>query len=130
MFLQDDSYCFVCGKEDQAGLQLNFSLLDNKVSAEFTLKTTVQGYRDIAHGGILAAILDEAMIKAAFARGIKAITTELTVRFRNPLFIGEKAVVEAEIVKPNRKLVEATALIKGPGSKTIAEGKSKLLIAP
>ncbi len=129
MLLEDDSYCFVCGKGNPDGLGLIFSSVDNKVTAEFTLQKKLQGYKNVAHGGILAAILDEAMIKAALAQDTKAITTEMTVRFRNPLFIGEKAIVEAEIVKPNRRLVEARAFIKGPGLKTIAECRGKLFIA-
>ncbi len=130
MLLEDDSYCYICGKGNADGLGLIFLSVDNKVTAEFTLQKKLQGYKDAAHGGILAAILDEAMIKAALALNAKAITTtEMTVRFRNPLFIGEKAFVEAEIVKPNRRLVEARAFIKGPGLKTIAESRGKLFIA-
>lgn len=128
MFLLDDSYSLVCGKERSDRLHLDFSFLDNKVSAEFILKKTAQGRKDVAHGGILALVLDEAMIRAADARGVKVITTHMSVRFRNSLFIGERAVVQAEIVKPNKRLMEAKALIKGPGSKTIAEGKAKLII--
>lgn len=128
MLLEDDSHCFVCGKKNPDGLGLSFSCLDNRVTAEFTLQKKLQGYKDIVHGGILAAILDEAMIKAALAQGTKAITTEITVRFITPLFIGETAIVEAEIIKPNRRLAEARALIKGPASKTIAEGRGKLFI--
>lgn len=128
MLLEDDSYCFVCGKRNPHGLGLIFSSADNKITAEFTLRKELQGYKDIAHGGILAAIIDEAMIKAALAQGIKAITTEMTIRFRSPLYMGEKATVEAEITRTNRKLMEAKASIKCTGSRNIAEGRGKLFI--
>jgi uncharacterized protein (TIGR00369 family) len=118
----------VCGKQNPGGLNLVFSFRDNRTFAEFTLRKTFQGYKDIVHGGIIAALLDEAMVKAVLAQGIQAITAELTVRFRNPLFTNEKAFVEAEIVKTGKKLVEAAARIKGPGSRTIAEGRGKLVI--
>ncbi len=127
--LEDDDYCFVCGRQNPLGLNLNFSYNNNKVFAEFTLKKTYQGYKDIVHGGIIAAILDEAMIKAALFCGINAITAEITVRFKNPLMAGERATVEAEIVKHARRLIDAIAYIRGPGSETIAEGHGKLLTA-
>ncbi|GAB4419619.1 MAG: PaaI family thioesterase [Thermodesulfovibrionales bacterium] len=125
--LEDDHYCFVCGRQNPIGLNLNFSYNNKKAFAEFILKKSYQGYKDIVHGGIIAAVLDEAMIKAALAQGINAITAEITVRFKNPLLVGEKATVEAEIVKYGKRLIEATAYIIGPGSETIAEGNGKLL---
>lgn len=128
LILEDDHYCFVCGKQNPAGLNLNFSFLDGKASAEFTLGKTFQGYKDVVHGGIIAAVLDEAMIKAVLAQGIKAVTAEITVRFKNPLHTNEKAAVEAEVLKKGEKLIEAKAFIKGPDAKTIAEGRGKLVV--
>ena len=128
MKLEDDHYCFVCGKQNPGGLNLDFSFRDNKASAEFTLRKNFQGYKDIVHGGIIAAILDEAMIKAVLAQGMKAVTAEIAVRFKNPLHTNEKAVVDAEVVKQGEKLIEAKAQIRGSDSSTIAEGKGKLYI--
>ncbi len=127
MLLEDDSYRLACGKKNQGGLGLSFlSAARSKVTAEFTLKKKSHDYKDIVHGGIIAAIIDEAMINAALTQGGKAITTGIIVKFKNPLFLGEKAVVEAEISKPSRRLTEARAVIKGPGARIIAEGKGKL----
>ncbi len=128
MILEDDHYCFICGKQNPGGLNLVFSFHDGKASAEFTLQKKFQGYKDIVHGGIVTAILDEAMVKAVLAQGIRAVTAEITVRFRNPLHTDEKAVVDAEIVKKREKLVEAKAHIRGHDSRAIAEGKGKLYV--
>jgi uncharacterized protein (TIGR00369 family) len=129
LLLEDDQCCFVCGKQNPAGLNLVFSFNENRASAEFTLKKTFQGYKDIVHGGIIAAILDEAMIKSALACGIHAVTAELTVRFKGPLFTNEKASAVAEVVKKGKKLLEAVAQIKDNDGQIIAEGKGKLVIA-
>ena len=128
MKLEDDHYCFVCGKQNTGGLNLNFSFPEGKAFAEFILRKKFQGYKDIIHGGIIAAILDEAMIKAALAQGIHAVTAEIAVRFTNPLLAGEKGTVEAEITKSGRKLIEATASIRVAGSRTVADGKGKLIV--
>jgi len=125
--LQDDNYCFVCGEENPLGLRLKFSLYNGKATAEFVPQKVHQGYKDIVHGGIITTILDEAMVKAALMQGMHVISAEITVRFRNMLFAGEKTVVEALIGKVNRKIIEASAVLKKTDSTIIAEGQAKLL---
>jgi uncharacterized protein (TIGR00369 family) len=48
-----------------------------------------EGYKGIFHGGIVASLLDEVMIKAILAHGIFAVTAEMTVRFQRPIHIGD-----------------------------------------
>jgi len=125
--LEDDHYCFVCGEENPSGLHLKFTLCDGKVKTEFVPQKIFQGYKDIVHGGIIAAILDEAMVKAASMQGKQAVTAEITIRFKNPLMAGEKAVIEAHIVRTNKKIIETAAIIKKPDNTPVAEGHAKLL---
>lgn len=125
--LEDDHYCFVCGEKNPSGLHLKFSLLEGKVLTEFTPQKIHQGYKDIVHGGIISTLLDEAMVKAALMQGMPAVTAEITVRFRNPLMAGERALVEATIVKMNKRIIEASAIVKKEDNTIIAEGQAKLL---
>lgn len=128
MKLENDGYCFVCGKLNPVGLKLDFSSKDNKIFAEFTLLRNYQGYKDLVHGGIVGSILDEAMIHAALAHGKSAITAEMAIRFKNPLQVGEKAFVEAVVTKSGNRLIEAEACIKGADSRTVAEGRGKFIV--
>ncbi|MBM4144852.1 MAG: PaaI family thioesterase [Nitrospira sp.] len=125
--LKDDHYCFVCGEQNPSGLHLRFSLQDGKVRTEFTLQKVHQGYKDIIHGGLISTLLDEAMIKAALMQGMPAVTAEITVRFKAPLMAGEKALVEAMILKMNKKIIETSAIVKKTDNTVIAEGHAKLL---
>jgi len=125
--LEDDRYCFVCGEKNPAGLHLRFFLHEGKVFAEFIPLKIHQGYKDIVHGGLISTILDEAMVKAALMQGMPAVTAEITVRFRNLLLAGEKVIVEAAMLKTNRKIIEASAVIKKTDETVIAEGTAKLL---
>ncbi|HZV46034.1 MAG TPA: PaaI family thioesterase [Thermodesulfovibrionales bacterium] len=125
--LEDDQYCFVCGHNNPAGLHLRFCIHEGKVFTEFIPKKIHQGYKDIIHGGLISTILDEAMVKAALMQGLPVVTAEMTVRFRNPLLVGEKAIVEATMLRTNRKIIEATATIKKTDETVIAEGTAKLL---
>ena len=134
--LQDDGFCFACGVKNPMGLRLVFSPRDGGgVSAKFMPLKSHQGYKDIIHGGIITAMLDEAMVKAAIEANTSAIeadifpvTAEITVRFREPLMVGEAAVVEASVEKSGGRLIEAEARVtRLKDGKTIASSKGKLL---
>jgi uncharacterized protein (TIGR00369 family) len=102
-------------------------LKKGKVSAEFIPRKTFQGYKDIVHGGIISTLIDEAMVKTALLQGIPAITAEITIRFKNPLIVGEKTIVEATITKMNKRIIETSAVVKKTDNTLIAEGHAKLL---
>jgi uncharacterized protein (TIGR00369 family) len=125
--LEDDHYCFACGKDNPSGLHLTFSFHEGKTISEFTPEKVHQGYKDIVHGGIISTLLDEAMVKVAISQGMPAVTAEITVKFRNPLMVGEKAKVEATVVKMNRKIIETTAVMIKTDNTLIAEAHAKLL---
>lgn len=125
--LEDDNFCFVCGEKNPLGFHLTFSLQEGKAVTEFIPAKVHQGYKDIVHGGIISTLLDETIVKAALLRGIPAITAEITVRFRNPLMVGEKAIIEASIVKINKKLIEVSANMKKKDNTLVAEAHAKLV---
>jgi uncharacterized protein (TIGR00369 family) len=123
----EDGYCFVCGAGNPRGLGLSFEAWRDGVRAEFTPLAEHQGYAGVVHGGIISAILDEAMIKAAALSGCSPVTAELSVRFKKTLPVGDKAVVEAKLVRAER-LMEASALLRrASDGATIASAKAKLL---
>jgi uncharacterized protein (TIGR00369 family) len=125
--IEDDHYCFVCGEDNPSGLHLKFSLLDGIVRTEFIPRKIHQGYKDIVHGGIISALLDEAMVKAALLQGMPAVTAEITVRFRSPLPAGKRVFVEAAIIKLNKRIIETTGTMKKSDNTLIAESHAKLL---
>src|SRR5208337_3709417 len=128
MQLEDNGKCFVCGKDNPCGLKLSFTLIDGKITSEFTPSALHQGYKDITHGGIITALLDEAMIQAALSEGVSPVTAEINVRFKKPLIAGERSHIEAEIVKKGARLIEARARLTSPATgDVIAEGHAKLL---
>lgn len=127
--LGDDGYCFACGPKNPQGLKLDFYAVGDALRADFVPLKEHQGYTDIIHGGIITTILDEAMAKAAIQKGIFAVTAQITVRFKEPLKVGEMAFVEAKMDKRRGNLVEATAVVQRAfDNKTIAEASSKMII--
>lgn len=128
MKLEDDNYCFACGKENHCGLKLSFNYSDGRLTAEFIPSKIYQGYKDITHGGVITTVLDEAMIQAAIAEGLMPVTAEINVRFKRPLIVNEKAVAEAEIIRKSSRLIEARSrILKESDGTVIAEASAKLI---
>jgi len=125
--LSDDGHCFACGRENPSGLGLLFREEGAMVSAPFVARGEHQGFKGIVHGGIITTVLDEAMIKAVLLRGVGAVTAEITVRFKRPLYVGDPSTVEAEVATMGNRLIHTTARIMGPDGSVIAEAAAKLL---
>jgi len=83
----DDGNCFACGPANPIGMHLHFdrSQDGDGVVARATLASEFQGWRGIAHGGIVMALLDEAMAHAAGYAGHRGVTAAVNVRFRKPV---------------------------------------------
>jgi uncharacterized protein (TIGR00369 family) len=125
--LEDDAYCFACGRLNPQGLKLSFKTVSpGKVQTGFTALRVHQGYKDVVHGGIIATLLDEAMAHAAISSGSLAVTAAIEIRFKKPFRVGETALVEAAIEKENRGLFEASATLSVDGG-LVASGRARLL---
>ncbi len=126
--LRDSQRCYVCGKQNPAGLAVDFEIdpSERSIRASFTPSDRHQGYEGIVHGGILSALLDEAMAKLAFSLGVPAVTAELTVRFKSSTAPGQALTVSGRLIEETKRLIRAEAkVIRGP--VIIAEATGKLL---
>jgi len=84
----------------------------------------------MAHGGVLALMLDEAVGWAAWHAGHPGVTGRLQVSFRRPLKLGESVRVVGSVEKVRRTLVYANAYIESrdDGSR-IADATATLVSA-
>jgi acyl-coenzyme A thioesterase PaaI-like protein len=106
--LEDDGMCFCCGTKNPIGLKLKFEMLpDGRMQTFWTPKTEHQGFRDIVHGGLVATLLDEVMIRLLCALGIHAVTAELQTRLLKPLRAGTRYRFESRLVQDRGRLVMA-----------------------
>ncbi len=126
--LRDNQRCYVCGTENPEGLGVHFELDRDarSISARFTPRDVHQGFEGIVHGGILSALLDEAMAKLSVALGIPAVTAEMTVKFKAAAAPGEELLITGRLVEETRRLVRAEARIER-GPVIVAEAKGKLI---
>lgn len=94
------SNCFVCEPTNGAGLRIPFfhDEATDTVVADLDLDDRFSGAPTYVHGGVLLAVLDEAMAWAGIAVGGSwAVTGETTTRFERPVRVGEAHRVTAHI---------------------------------
>jgi uncharacterized protein (TIGR00369 family) len=99
------------------------------VHTHFTPAAEHIGFKGVAHGGILATVLDEIMVWAvAVASRRFAFCAELTVRFLRPARPGEELTATAELTTDRRgKLFEAKSELRAPNGEVIATATGKYL---
>lgn len=101
-YLPHSTGCFLCGDENPCGVRTRFYVEDGVVRSRLSLPRHVNGYRNVAHGGVLAALLDESMGWAATVFGrddLMYVTGELTVKFLGPVPVGEEIAIASRIVR-------------------------------
>ena len=129
--LPRDTTCFICGKDNPIGLKLHFHRLDDlRVSAKINLHTHFAGFKGTAHGGIISAMLDDAMDWALYnSTGKLYVTSQLTVNFKKPVPIDTDLEVIAYSVKHpdgrTRKIEYARAEIVDSKGEILATADGK-----
>ena len=95
----DDGNCFACCPDNPIGMHVHFDRAEGSdgVRARCTLGAQYQGWRGIAHGGIVMALLDEAMAHAAGFAGHRGVTAAVNVRFRRPVPLEEPIEVRGRV---------------------------------
>jgi len=117
--------CFACGELNAHGLHLALHVTGDVCWTELVLDPDFQGWEGIAHGGIVATILDEAMAWALASRDAWGYTARLTLEYHRPVPIGVPLRGEGRIVERRRRLIRTEGKLIDPASGDVfasAEG--------
>jgi uncharacterized protein (TIGR00369 family) len=122
--------CFGCGPENEAGLQLQFALRpDGRLETRFVPRAHHAGWEGVLHGGLMATLLDEAMMAYLYRNGVNAATAELSVRFREPVRLGDEIVVTAWDEERRGRLFRMAAEARSSGA-VVARASASCLATP
>jgi len=128
MALAHHDLCFGCGAGNLLGLQLELDRRsDGSVAGRLFVKQDHQGPPGVAHGGVLAAALDEAAALAAGEGRQAPVTARLEVDFRSSAPVGSFVHLRAraEPEEDGRRWVAATAV--GPDDLEVASARALLI---
>jgi acyl-coenzyme A thioesterase PaaI-like protein len=116
--------CFGCGQANLFGLQLELEPAPGGgVTGRFFVKQDHQGPPGYAHGGVMAAALDEAMALLVHGEGTLAMTGRLEVDLLAPAAVGTFVTVTARLESSEGQKLRLAAEASGDGGERLAVGR-------
>lgn len=117
--------CFGCGPDNPRGLRLEFHREGDTVISHVSLGREYAGYRDFIHGGVIAAMLDEAMGWALLHIGGRyGVTRSLKVDYRRPVRVASRLTVRAGVEVFGNNTAEISAVIRDQRGRILAQAAS------
>jgi acyl-coenzyme A thioesterase PaaI-like protein len=121
---------FVSGDPDGDRLRVRYYRRDSdgSLTGKVWFGPGTEGPPGRAHGGAVAAVLDEAMSAAAWLNGHKIVVARVTAELRRTIPVDTVAVFETEVTRVEGKKVIVEAVLKDGEGRTLARGESLLVI--
>jgi acyl-coenzyme A thioesterase PaaI-like protein len=128
-YLPHSSGCFLCGDENSCGIRTRFFVEGDAVCSRVTLPRHVNGYKNVAHGGVLAALLDESMGWAATVFGKSRrmyLTGELTVKYIAAVPVGLEIEIRSRLLEDAGRIAYSEGELSC-GGKVCVRARGKFL---
>lgn len=104
--------CFACGARNPSGLQLVFRREGDEIITEYTPEPAFQGFPGVAHGGIIATLLDETLNRTAVLQKRWLMTARLEIRYRQAAPLGRKLRVTARTLTSRARVIQAEGEVR------------------
>jgi len=124
--------CFGCGQKNPFGLKLQFEESDDFLHATWQPSEKYQGYTNILHGGIIAALLDEIGAWCVLVKiGTSGVTSEMKTKYISPIYINKGSItLKASIAHRTEKNATINCSLYDGQSKLCAEAVAEFFIFP
>ena len=104
-------HCFACGTLNEQGLGLVLHVGPQRSWVETTLDRRFEGWDGMAHGGIIATILDEVMAWSLAGADNWGVTARMAIAYRAPVQLGRPIRAEGWITRQRRRVMDTEASI-------------------
>lgn len=121
--------CFGCGPDNAAGLHLAFVRHGDVVRTTTVLRPEHHGINGIAHGGIVAAVLDDMSGSIPPILRQRAVTAKLDVEFAAPVMVGRELVTEAWLESFEGRKIRIVTRLTDDG-RVLATGRALFVTVP
>lgn len=123
--------CFGCGVKNPKGLKLErfWNQETGEVFTEFILEEWYNGFEYIAHGGILAVIVDEVLWWCVFMNTRKiTVTYKLNLTFKKPVEVGKKYKAIATVLETKARTITGKAVINDEEGNEALEAEGLFVV--
>lgn len=128
-------YCFVCGRDNPASLHVRWrnDPAARQVRPLVTVREEYNGYPGIVHGGVVAALLDEAAGRALMVDGDFErlwVTVKLEVTYRRPTPTRVPLTVVGWVERSDARRSMTASEIRLPDGEVTARCKALIVRPP
>lgn len=127
-------HCFVCGVENPTGLHIHFyQPAPGEVEANIRIPAQYQSWSGVVHGGIIAAMLDEAAGRAFLTGGELDrffVTAKLTIRYRRPVPVDTPLRLLGHVKEEKGRVSVGTSEIVDLDGNVLAEAEGIMTSMP
>lgn len=114
--------CYACGSANEHGLHMQFRREGERTVCEYAPAAFQQGYPGRMHGGVVSAMIDEAMGWAVYHERQWGATARLNIRYRRPVPMDRPLRVEAWMTRNRGRLMELRAEMRDEAGELLADG--------
>jgi uncharacterized protein (TIGR00369 family) len=127
-------HCFVCGVANPFGLHLKFyETAPGEVTADVTLPDEFQGYPGVVHGGVVAAMLDEAAGRTHMGPLESPrfmFTAKLEISYHRNVPVGRPLRLVGKALETRGRKSTASAAIYDSDGNLLAEADALMIKVP
>jgi acyl-coenzyme A thioesterase PaaI-like protein len=121
---------FVHGLRNACGLHLQYQLDGDRVVTSWVATDDHAGFPGFVHGGLIAAVLDDAMGRCSVLHRRWVVTGRMETRFREAAPLGAALRVEGWITRLTARVMRAQALMSLEDGRVVAEATGTYLPLP
>jgi acyl-coenzyme A thioesterase PaaI-like protein len=123
--------CFACGTLNAHGLHLELHVDGGRCWTDLAIPSRFQGWDEIAHGGIVATILDEVMAWSLVDHDNWGLTARMTVDFKRPVPLERPVHAEGWVTEVRRRLIStAGRIVDQATGELLATAEATYVAAP
>jgi uncharacterized protein (TIGR00369 family) len=124
--------CFGCSPDNETGLHMEFWLDGEELIAKWKPRKSFEGWAGVLHGGIQAALLDEAAAWLVFAHLKTAgVTARLNVNYTKPVYISKgEIIVRAWLVSKAQRIAQIACTLEDGHGEVCASAEASYFCFP
>lgn len=122
-------HCFACGTLNTQGMGLYLHVEPDRAWTETALPARFQGWDAIAHGGIVATILDEVMAWSLAGADNWGVTARMSVEYRRPVPLETPIRAEGWITRSRRRIIDTEARLIDPATGDVLATATGVYVA-
>lgn len=122
--------CFVCQPDNPGGLRADLYRDGDVIRVPFTFQDAQEGPPRHAHGGSIAALMDEIMGAAAWSRRHNLLAVHLELDYRRPTPLGVEMMALGWVTSEGQRSIKVAGEIRLPDGSTAVRASGIFAIAP